>query len=69
VKSENLAELTPISFRQAVYEKGEYFDANVFFALTESLRFSVSFQTLKQTFSDGVTARNNRSEGAVHFFF
>jgi hypothetical protein len=29
----------------------------------------VSFQTVKQTFGDGVTARNNRLEFGSHLFF
>jgi len=52
-----------------VYDKAEYFDGNVFVRLTDSYRVGGSFQTVKQTFSDGVETRNNRIQGAIHFFF
>jgi hypothetical protein len=67
--SDNVAELTPISARQAVYVRAEYIDANLFVKLTEAFRVGLSFQTVKQTFSDGVWTRNHRSQAAVHFFF
>jgi hypothetical protein len=69
LQSNNAAALTPVPFRQAVYDKAEYFDGNVFVRLTDSYRIAGSFQTVKQTFSDRVETRNNRIQGAIHLFF
>lgn len=69
LESNNAAQLTPVPFRQAVYDKAEYVDGNLFVRLTEDYRVAGSFQTVKQTFSDGVATRNNRIQGALHFTF
>jgi hypothetical protein len=69
LQSNNAAALTPVPFRQAVYDKAEYIDGNLFIRLTENYRIAGSFQTVKQTFSDRVETRNNRIQGAVHLFF
>jgi hypothetical protein len=37
--------------------------------LTVDFGVAGSFQTVEQTFSDGVATRNNRIQGAMHFFF
>ena len=69
LESDNAEQLTPVPNRQAVYDKATYFDANLFVRLTEDFRVAGSFQTVEQTFSDHVTTRNNRVQGAMHFFF
>lgn len=69
LQSNNAAKLTPVPFRQAVYDKAEYFDGNLFVRITENYRVAGSFQSVKQTFSDLVVTRNNRIQGAVHLFF
>ena len=43
--------------------------ANLFVALTDAVQMSASFQTVRQLFGDGVSARNNRLEFGSHFFF
>ncbi len=69
IQSDNIVELTPTPSRGFVYNLAEYFDGSLFVAATDSLQFGVSFQTVQQTFGDGVKARNNRSEFGAHFFF
>jgi hypothetical protein len=69
VRSANIVELTPVPNRGLVFDKAEYIDGSLFVAVTNSVQMGVSFQTVKQTFGDGATARNNRSMGAAHFFF
>jgi hypothetical protein len=69
LQSNNAAALTPVPFRQAVYDKAEYFDGNLFVRLGDSYRVAGSFQTVKQTFSDRIATRNNRIQGAIHLFF
>jgi len=69
VKSGNILSLTPIPGRPFVYSSAQYYDANLFVALTDSLQTGYSFQTVEQTFGDNVKARNYRNEVALHFFF
>jgi hypothetical protein len=69
LESTNAEQLTPVPNRQAVYDKAVYWDANLFLRLTEEFRVAGSFQTVEQTFSDHVSTRNNRIQGAMHFFF
>jgi hypothetical protein len=68
-KSTNIVILTPIPNRGSVYFKSEYEDASLFVALTDAVQMSASFQTVRQLFGDGVSARNNRLEFGSHFFF
>ncbi len=68
-KSTNIVPLTPIPNRGSVYFKSEYEDGNLFVALTDAVQLSASFQTVRQLFGDGVSARNNRVEFGSHFFF
>ncbi|HTM43851.1 MAG TPA: hypothetical protein VL137_02790 [Polyangiaceae bacterium] len=67
--SSNLRSLTPLPARGAVATKSQYMDASLFFAWTEALQTGVGFQTVKQTYADGVEARDNRTELGMHFFF
>lgn len=69
LKSNDITSLTPGPNRGMVFEKAEYFDASLFVALTEAVQTGFSFQTVEQTFGDGVTARNNRLEFGSHLFF
>jgi hypothetical protein len=69
LKSPNAVKLTPIPGQSAVYSKASYVDANLFVAISPALQAGYSFQLVQQTFGDGVTAKNYRNEGAIHFFF
>ncbi len=69
IQSDNIVRLTPTPSRGFVYNLAEYVDASLFVAPTNALQFGVSFQTVQQTFGDGVKARNNRAEFGAHFFF
>lgn len=69
VKSDNIVQLTPIPGRSFVYSQSQYYDGNIFLAITDNLQTAYSFQTVQQTFGDGVSARNYRQEFAMHFFY
>jgi hypothetical protein len=68
-KSNNIVKLTPIPDRGVVYYKSEYEDVSLFTAVTDAVQLSASFQTVRQLFGDGSSARNNRIEFGSHFFF
>jgi hypothetical protein len=69
VSSGNIIALTPIPGLGGVYSRAEYYDANLFLGLTPALQTGISFQSVQQTFGDGVTARNYRSAFAMHLYF
>jgi hypothetical protein len=68
-KSDNIVQLTPIPGRSFIYSQSQYYDGNIFFAITDNLQTAYSFQSVQQTFGDGVKARNYRQEFAMHLFF
>ena len=69
VKSDNAFALTPVQGRPFVWDKAQYFDANVWWAMTPAVQVGLSFQHGEQTYGDGVVAKNNRGEGAFYLFF
>jgi hypothetical protein len=69
VKSNNALALTPVQGRPFVWDKGQYYDANVWWGVTPAVQVGLSFQHGQQTYGDGVVAKNNRGEGAFYLFF
>ncbi len=69
VKSDNALALTPVQGRPYVWDKAQYFDGNVWWAMTPAVQVGLSFQHGEQTYGDGVVAKNNRGEGAFYLFF
>ncbi len=69
IKSSNDLSLTPSQGRAYVFDKGQYYDANVWWGVTPAVQIGVSFQHGQQTYGDGVVAHNNRGEGAFYLFF
>jgi hypothetical protein len=69
LQSSNALEYTPIQGRDFVWNKGQYVDANVWWAVTPAAQVGLSFQNMQQTYGDGVVARNNRGEAAFYLFF
>jgi hypothetical protein len=69
IQSANIIALTPIPGRGGVYWKSEYYDGNLFIAITDNVHTGFSFQSVKQTLGDEVVARNYRSEFAMQMFF
>ena len=69
VKSDNALALTPVQGRPFVWDKAQYFDANVWWGVTPAVQVGLSFQHGEQTYGDGVVAKNNRGEGAFYVFF
>jgi hypothetical protein len=76
LESTNLASLTPEASRGGIFIQQDYFDANVFDALTPAVQLGISVQGTRQTFGDmpfgGAVvpeSRNLRVEGAFRLFF
>ena len=69
LKSDNALALTPVQGRPFVWDKGQYYDANVWWSMTPAVQVGLSFQHGEQTYGDGVVAKNNRGEGAFYLFF
>jgi hypothetical protein len=69
IESNNDVQLTPVQGTAFVWSKGTYADGNLWVAITPALQVGLSFQTVSQTFGDGLKAHNNRGEGACYFFF
>jgi hypothetical protein len=69
VSSDNALALTPVQGRPFVWDKGQYYDANVWWGVTPAVQVGLSFQHGQQTYGDGVVAKNNRGEGAFYLFF
>jgi hypothetical protein len=69
IKSNNAVSLTPIQGRPFVWDRGQYFDVNLWWGITPAAQIGLSYQRTQQTFGDGVTAHNNRGEGAFYLFF
>ncbi|HEY4105990.1 MAG TPA: hypothetical protein VGM44_18945 [Polyangiaceae bacterium] len=69
LKSNNALELTPLAGRAFVWDRGQYFDANLWWGVTPAAQVGLSFQRMQQTFGDGTASHNNRGEGAFYLFF
>jgi hypothetical protein len=69
VKSSNALSLTPTEGRAFVWDRGQYFDVNLWWGVTPAAQVGVSFERTQQTFGDGTVAHNDRGEGAFYFFF
>jgi hypothetical protein len=69
IQSNNAVQLTPSTGQANVWNKGNYLDGNLWISPTGPLVLGLSFQTMAETFGDGVTARNYRGEGSCYFFF
>ncbi len=69
IKSSNIVKYTPIPGRPFVYSKSQYWDANLFVTLTDHFQMGYSFQSVEQTFGDGVKAKNLRNEIGLHLHF
>jgi hypothetical protein len=69
VQSNNALSLTPVQGRAFVWDKGQYVDGTLWWAITPAFQMAVSYQTMAQTYGDGTLARNNRTEASWWFFF
>jgi hypothetical protein len=75
-QSTNLESLTPDAAKPTIWTKAQYFDGNIFVAVTPTVQFDVSYQVTMQTYADvdptngaNTRATNNRGELAMHYFF
>jgi hypothetical protein len=68
VTSSNIGE---VALKTAnAYKKSEYFDVSAFLAFAASTQVGLMYQTIKQTYvDDSSSARNNRVQGTLLFFF
>jgi hypothetical protein len=76
LSSPNIRTLTPEASRGGVFVRQQYFDANLFGAITPAVQVGLSFQWTRQRFGDmpfgnpnGPEATNLRFEGAARMFF
>ena len=52
-----------------IFTKTRYYDANLFWDISPSIRTVLSYQYYRQTFADGETAHNVRTEMSAYFWF
>jgi|CZKU01.1.fsa_nt_gi hypothetical protein len=64
--SDNIASLFPGSTK--VFQSSLYADGNIFYDITPAARVGVSYQYVKQTFTDNTSAYNNRFEMTWLYF-
>jgi hypothetical protein len=69
IKSANALALTPVQGQPFVWNKGQYIDGTLWWSITPAFQMAVSYQTMTQTYGDGVIARNNRVQAGWWFFF
>jgi hypothetical protein len=69
IKSDNILALTPQMGQAFVWSKGQYIDGTAWWSITPAFQMALSYQTMAQTFGDGVIARNNRVQAGWWFFF
>lgn len=69
LKSSNSVSLTPIQGKPFVFDRAQYFDANLWWGVTPAVQVGLSYQRTQQTFGDGIVAHNNRGEGSFYLFF
>jgi hypothetical protein len=69
IQSSNSVDLTPFQGRAGVWNKGNYFDANLWISPADPFVLGLSIQRTSQTFGDGISATNYRGEGSCYFFF
>ena len=69
IKSDNIAALTPVPNWGNIFTMEQYYDGNLFAAVTPAIQLGLSFQVTETTRADGGVPRNLRGHGAVNFFF
>lgn len=69
LKSSNALALTPLAGRAFTWDKGSYYDVNLWWGVTPAAQVGLSFGHTQQTFGDGIQAHNNRGEAAFYLFF
>jgi hypothetical protein len=68
-RSSNAVAVTPQQALPFVWGSGCYYDLNAFVAPFRALQLALSYQATRQTFADGVQARNGRVQIAAAYFF
>jgi hypothetical protein len=69
IYSDNAIPLTPTLGQNFVWNKGQYWDATGWWDITPAFQMALSFQSMTQTFGDGVSATNYRGEASWWVFF
>ena len=68
-KSNNVAKWADPGQIASIYDKTQYLDGNLFWDVTPALRLAGSYQYLKQTFANGSSAHNTRTELTGYLWF
>jgi hypothetical protein len=69
IKSTNVLTLTPVQGQPFVWNVGKYADGTIWWNITPAFQMALSYQWMRQTFGDGVSAVNNRVQAGWWFFF
>ena len=67
--SNNVAQWADPGQVASIYDKTQYVDGNLFWDVTPALRLAASYQYLKQSFANGSTAHNTRTELTGYLWF
>jgi hypothetical protein len=68
-RSSNVAKWADVGQLPYIFTRTRYFDVNLFWDVNSLLRVATSYQSLKQTFASGDSARNTRAELSFYFWF
>jgi hypothetical protein len=68
-RSGNVANWADPGQLPSIFTRTRYYDANVFWDIAASVRAVISYQYYKQTFADGETGHNVRTELSGYFWF
>lgn len=68
-RSDNVANWADPGQVPFVFTKTQYYDANLFWDVSQAIRVVLSYQFYKQTFADGESASNTRTELSWYLWF
>jgi len=69
LSSPNIAELGTMATNPRIFNKSDWFDGNYFIDATGAIRFGLEYAQFRQTYLDGVKAKNSRVQVAAFYIF
>ena len=67
--SDNIDRIAPTNGKAAVFNKQQYYDASLFWAMTPAVQFGIQYGNVKQTFLDGGEETNHHVQFAAYYNF
>ncbi|HEY2514477.1 MAG TPA: hypothetical protein VGI39_26615 [Polyangiaceae bacterium] len=67
--SDNIDRIAPTTAKATVFNKQEYYDASLFWAVTPAVQFGIEYGHVKQTFLDGGEESNDHVQFAGYYNF